>query len=71
MSAISITCWPTAARYLMPCGVSATDSHGEAKLRTWARNDAEEERLTSVEPQWLRLMQTAATATGIEATVTH
>ena len=87
MSAISITCGLTGARYLLPCGLSATGSHGEAKLRTWARNDAGAERrveVTSAELQWLRLarrdaplimkcktMQAAVTAAGIDATVTN
>lgn len=85
MSAISITCGPTGARYRMPGGLSATGSRGEAKLRRWARNDtAAERRLegTSAEPQWLRLArrdaplivkcrtrQPAVTVAGIDATV--
>ena len=87
MSAISTTCGPTAARYLMPCCFSATGLYGEAKLQTWARHDTEAPRrleVASVQPQWLRLarrhallimkckaMQTAATAPGIDAPVTN
>ena len=86
MSAISIS-WPTAARYRMPCGSSATNSHGKAKLRTWARHCTEAQRrleVTNVEPLWMRLArrdaplimkcktrQTAATAAGTDATVTN